>query len=196
MLKPQIFAVMAVAAALYAGALAASFLIYAIDAIDAASKVRPSSVAKYGSPMSEVGIGIGAVLVGLGCVIASIRYLITPRLAEAWQRFQPKSESGNPPQPRQPNGESVRGAGKWVARVAVLFMVSWGLYEIIASNKDDIGSAISSIVRPSLKLGAPVDFDPFASGAEQRAAAEKEVDEFLKTPEGQEWLRDMERIQK
>ena len=196
MLKPQIFATLAVIAALYAGALAVSFLIYAIDAIETASMVRPSSVAKYGSPMSEVGIGIGAVLVGLGCVIASIRYLITPRLAEAWQRFEPKSERENPPQPRQLNGKSVREAGKWVARVAVLFMVSWGLYEIIVSNKDDIGSAISSIVRPSSKLGAPVDFNPFVSEAEQRAVAEKEVDGFLKTPEGQEWLREMERAQK
>lgn len=196
MLKPQIFATLAVVAALYAGALAVSFLIYAIDAIDAASMVGYRSVAKYGSPMSDIGIGIGSVLVGLGCVIASIRYLITPRLAEAWQRIQPKSESGNPPQPRQPNGESVRGAGKWVARVAVLFMVSWGLYEIIVINKDDIGSAITSIVRPAPKLGAPVDFNPFASEIEQRAAAEREVDEFIKTPEGQDWLRDMERIQK
>lgn len=84
-----LFAVLACIVVGYAAILAGTFLVYAIEAMQDASLANPAGIARYGSPMGEIGVGVGAVIASLGVLLVGIRYLIIPRLSEVWQKKDP-----------------------------------------------------------------------------------------------------------
>ena len=85
-----LFAVLACVVVGYAAVLAGTFLVYAIEAMQHASRANPAGIAKFGSPMGEIGLGIGAVIASLGVLLVGVRYLIIPRLSEVWQQKEPR----------------------------------------------------------------------------------------------------------
>lgn len=85
--RRRLFALLAFASVGYAAILAGAFLIYAVQALGNIPPVIPS-----GSPLADIGIAIGAVIAGLGVLIASVRYLIIPRVSEVWEQKQPPSQ--------------------------------------------------------------------------------------------------------
>ena len=72
-LLPLILRLLAVVAGC-AAILAVAFLFYAVEALERAPLV---SMARS-SPLADIGIAIGVVLIGVGVLLASIRYATLP----------------------------------------------------------------------------------------------------------------------
>ena len=76
-----LFGVLAFAAVAYAAVLAGAYLHQSLEMMNSLPEM-----ARTGTPIADMGVGIGAVLAGLGVLIASVRYLIIPRISEVWQQ--------------------------------------------------------------------------------------------------------------
>ena len=88
-MRRVLFAVLACIVVGYAAILAGAFLVYAVGAMDDASRISSAQVGRFGSPMGEIGMGIGAVIAAIGVLLVGVRYLIIPRLSEVWKQKEP-----------------------------------------------------------------------------------------------------------
>ena len=79
MTRRRLFAFWAFTAVAYAAVLLSAFMMVALDALLGLPKVVAGRI-----PIAEMGVAIGAVLAGLGVLIASVRYLLIPRISEVW----------------------------------------------------------------------------------------------------------------
>ena len=50
------------------------------------AKADDMVVPQFGSPLGKIGIATGAVIVGLGVLIAGVRHLIVSKLSDTWKR--------------------------------------------------------------------------------------------------------------
>ena len=82
--------VLACVAVGYAALLAGGFLYYALPAMEEASGADPRAIARFGSPMGNIGLGVGAVIASLGVLLVGVRCLITPRMSEVWPPKEPQ----------------------------------------------------------------------------------------------------------
>ena len=80
MLKRRfLFGLLAFAAVAYAAVFAGAYLARSLEVLGSMRPMIPGR-----SPIADMGLGIGAVLAGLGVLLASVRYLIIPRISEVW----------------------------------------------------------------------------------------------------------------
>ena len=89
-MRRLLFAVLACVTVGYAALLAGGFLYYALPAMEDASGADPRGIAKFGSPMGEIGLGVGAVIASLGVLLVGVRYLVIPRLSEVLPPKEPR----------------------------------------------------------------------------------------------------------
>ena len=168
-----LFSVFVHAAVGAAVVLTASYMVYALLAMQAASRASDTEIARFGSPMGEIGIGIGLVIASLGVLIVCIRHV--GAVSTGASLLKPREAHRAPPEPpvpvKPPSADErphLKGPSNTkrviVATFAVLLvgaaLISYGLYP-----QGPLGALFPPEERAP-RLGSVLDYDPFAEERE------------------------------
>lgn len=144
--------------------LAGAFLIHALVVMEKASSAPTEAIARFGTPLGEIGTAIGWVFAGLGVLLVCARHALQPLRGQHQALPNNRVERTSPSPVEHP--KLSLGWLICIATAVLVLLAMSAIAVVYYLGPFDIAWSPSAS-KP--RLGPPVDYNPFAIERPQKA---------------------------